>query len=59
MVIAQPMLSHKPKGVSAAEMAYNRARHMPRRWELARWWADETMKGLAPAGELLRGDRAG
>lgn len=58
--IIDAMLSHKPKGVSAAEMAYNRARHMPARWELARWWADETMKGLAPAGELIAGfERAG
>ncbi|MDQ0249224.1 integrase [Sphingomonas kyeonggiensis] len=58
--IIDAMLSHKPRGISAAEMAYNRARHMPRRWELARWWADETMKGLPPAGTLLDGwDRAG
>ncbi|WP_342249353.1 tyrosine-type recombinase/integrase [Sphingomonas sp. OTU376] len=58
--IIDAMLSHKPKGVSAAEMAYNRARHMPRRWELARWWADETMRGLPPASELLTGyGRAG
>jgi integrase len=58
--IIDAMLSHKPKGVSAAEMAYNRARHMPRRWDLARWWADETMKGLPPAAALLGGyERAG
>lgn len=58
--IIDAMLSHKPKGVSAAEMAYNRARHMPRRWELARWWADETMQGLPAAASLLEGyERAG
>jgi hypothetical protein len=51
--IIDAMLSHKPKGVSAAEMAYNRARHMPRRWDLARWWANETLMGLAPAADLL------
>ncbi|MDP5279940.1 integrase arm-type DNA-binding domain-containing protein [Sphingomonas sp. DG1-23] len=54
--VIDAMLSHKPRGISAAEMAYNRARHMPRRWELARWWADETMKGLVPANELVAWD---
>ena len=54
------MLSHKPRGISAAEMAYNRVRHMGRRWELSRWWADATMHGLAPAVDLLAGgERAG
>jgi len=58
--IIDAMLSHKPRGISAAEMAYNRAKFMPRRWELARWWADQTMEGLAPASDLLRGrERAG
>ncbi len=58
--IIDAMLSHKPKGVSAAEMAYNRARHMPRRWDLARWWADQTMDGLPHAARLIAGyDRAG
>lgn len=53
--IIDAMLSHKARGISAAEMAYNRARHMPRRWELARWWADQTTEGLRPALDLLIG----
>ncbi|WP_288935117.1 integrase arm-type DNA-binding domain-containing protein [uncultured Sphingomonas sp.] len=57
--IIDAMLSHKPKGLSGSEMAYNRALHMPRRWELAREWADLTMDGLAPAAAILVGhDRA-
>lgn len=53
--IIDAMLSHKPKGVSGSEMAYNRALHMPRRWELAREWADLTMEGLPAADDLLAG----
>jgi hypothetical protein len=51
--IIDAMLSHKPKGLSGSEMAYNRATHMPRRWELAREWADLTTAGLMPAAEIL------
>ena len=58
--IIDAMLSHKPKGLSGSEMAYNRALHMPRRWELAREWADLTTEGLVPAGDLLTNyERAG
>jgi integrase len=53
--IIDAMLSHKPKGLSGSEMAYNRATHMPRRWELAREWADLTTDGLIPAAEILTG----
>lgn len=47
------MLAHLPKGISAAEMAYNRALHMKRRRELAAIWADMLCEGLAPAMDLL------
>lgn len=47
------MLAHLPKGISAAEMAYNRALHMKRRRELAAIWADMLTEGLAPAMDLL------
>lgn len=58
--IIDAMLSHRPRGISAAEFAYNRAQYMPVRWQLAREWADLTMEGLAPAAALLEGyKRAG
>lgn len=58
--IIDAMLSHVPKGISASELDYNRARYMPRRWELAREWADLTMEGAVPAAALLFGtERAG
>lgn len=59
-LIIDAMLSHKPRGVSSEEMAYNRAKYMWRRWELAGWWADETTAGLCPPMDLLIGrERAG
>ena len=51
--IIDGMLAHKPKGVSASEMAYNRALHSNRRQELAAEWADILLGGLAPAVDLL------
>lgn len=51
--IIDAMLSHRPRGISAAEFAYNRAKFMPVRWELAREWADLTLGGLPPAEALL------
>lgn len=53
--VIDAMLAHKPKGLSAAEMAYNRALYMPRRRELANMWADMIMPGLRPAIDLLDG----
>jgi len=58
--IIDAMLSHRPRGTSAAEFAYNRAKYMSARWQLAREWADLTMEGLLPASALLEGyKRAG
>jgi integrase len=47
------MLAHVPKGVSSAENAYNRAKHMKRRRELAQIWANMLCEGLLPADDLL------
>ena len=55
--IIDAMLSHKPKGMSGSEMAYNRARHMTRRRELAQEWADLVIDGLRPANDLLAGQQ--
>lgn len=58
--IIDAMLSHVPRGQSASEVDYNRAKYMPVRWQLAREWADLTMEGLAPAADILIGvKRAG
>ncbi|GAA0318481.1 tyrosine-type recombinase/integrase [Sphingomonas oligophenolica] len=53
--IIDAMLAHKPKGVSASEMAYNRALHMARRRQLATEWGDLLVQGLQPASQLLGG----
>ena len=51
--IIDGMLAHKPKGVSASEMAYNRALHWERRRELANEWADLIARDLQSAARLL------
>lgn len=45
------MLAHVSK--NNVEAAYNRARHMERRREIAQEWADILLDGFMPAGELL------
>lgn len=50
--IIDGMLAHCPTGLSASEMAYNRAVRMERRRELANEWADLLLEGLAPASSL-------
>jgi integrase len=47
------MLAHVPRGVSASEYAYNRARYAGRRRELAAAWADLISPGLEPPMQLL------
>jgi len=49
------MLAHIPKGMSASEFAYNRARYAGRRRELAEAWADLITEGLEEPMSLLRG----
>lgn len=49
------MLAHVPKGMSASEFAYNRARYSARRRELATAWADLITVGLASPYDLLGG----
>lgn len=52
-LIIDLMLAHTPKGMSASEMRYNRARYIPRRRELAQQWADMIMEGALPASEFM------
>lgn len=51
--IIDGMLAHRPKGISASEMAYNRALHWDRRGEIAQEWADLITTGLQPATDLF------
>ncbi|WP_404713161.1 tyrosine-type recombinase/integrase [Sphingomonas sp. MMS24-J13] len=53
------MLAHAPKGISASEYSYNRAKHSKRRREIANAWADMLCEGLAPAMSLLKGQDRG
>jgi integrase len=53
--IIDAMLAHRPKGLSASEMAYNRALYMPRRRELAIEWAELLIQGLLPVEQLVAG----
>jgi len=55
--VIDAMLSHRPRGISAAEFAYNRAEYMSIRWELAIEWADLTMEGAMPANDLIGSHR--
>jgi integrase len=54
-LVVDLMLAHAPKGMSASEFAYNRARYSARRRELAGAWADLITDGLAPPAELVHG----
>lgn len=49
------MLAHAPRGASASEFAYNRARFTARRRELACEWADLITAGLVSPHDLLEG----
>lgn len=54
-LIIDLMLAHRGKGMSAAELRYNRAAYMPRRRELAQEWADLILNGAVPTAALLDG----
>lgn len=49
--IIDQMLAHTPK--DQVQAAYNRARHLRRRRELAQIWADLLVEGLPPASVLV------
>lgn len=53
--IIDAMLSHKPRGISGSEMAYNRALFWERRREIADEWADLITEGLIEPNRLLQG----
>jgi integrase len=52
---ADLMLAHAPKGISASEYAYNRARFADTRREIAQLWADAIARDWEPAMSLLKG----
>ena len=49
------MLAHAPKGMSASEFAYNRAKYSSRRREIATVWADLICKGIDDPHDVLMG----
>ena len=52
-LVVDLMLAHTPKGMSSAELRYNRAAYMPRRRELAQVWADKIMENALPAAQII------
>ena len=48
------MLAHLPKGISAAELDYNRATYAPLRRALAEEWAELIMEKAPPASMFVR-----
>lgn len=56
-MIIDLMLAHRPKGVSATELKYNRARFLARRRFLAEMWSSMLMKGAPAASEVIQGRR--
>lgn len=56
-LIIDLMLAHLPTGMSGDEFAYNRAKFMARRREIAREWADLITEGAAPLSALTEGKR--
>ncbi|HIM01098.1 MAG TPA: DUF4102 domain-containing protein [Myxococcales bacterium] len=56
-LIIDLMLAHRPKGISASELKYNRARFLARRRFLAEKWSSMLMKGAPAASEVIQGRR--
>lgn len=54
-LVVDLMLAHAPRGASASEFAYNRARFTARRRELASVWAGMITEGLIAPNDLLDG----
>lgn len=54
-MVIDMMLAHVPKGMSASEWAYNRARYLKPRRALGQAWADIICKDLADPATLLSG----
>lgn len=52
-MVIDMMLAHVPKGMSASEWAYNRARYLKPRRALGQAWADIISEGLAEPATLL------
>ena len=56
-MIIDLMLAHRPKGISASELKYNRARFLARRRFLAEMWSSMLMEGAPAASEVIQGRR--
>ena len=56
-MIIDLMLAHRPKGVSASELKYNRARFLARRRYIAECWSSLLMEGAPKAQEIIEGRR--
>lgn len=54
-MVIDMMLAHVPKGMSASEWAYNRARYLHPRRDVGQAWADIISAGLADPMTLLPG----
>ncbi|MFY9350504.1 MAG: integrase arm-type DNA-binding domain-containing protein [Sphingobium sp.] len=52
-MVIDMMLAHVPKGMSASEWSYNRARYLQPRRALGQVWADIISEGLAEPAALL------
>lgn len=55
-MITDMILAHMPKGISASEWAYNRARYYKPRAALYQVWADMITEKLPPGAALLKTD---
>lgn len=56
-MIIDLMLAHRPAGISAAELKYNRARFLARRRYLAETWSSMLMEGAPKARDIIQGRR--
>lgn len=56
-MIIDMMLAHRPEGVSATELRYNRARFADRRRQLAEIWSRMLMQGAPAADHIINGRR--
>lgn len=56
-MIIDLMLAHRPMGISASELKYNRARFLARRRYIAECWSSLLMEGAPKAWEIIKGRR--
>ena len=56
-MIIDMMLAHRPEGISATELRYNRARYSDRKRQLTEIWSAMLMQGAPAAGQVVLGRR--